>query len=288
MESMRLHLEFETAEAVSNAQNAIRAMQELRDAAGEVSTAIDKIPTAASAAFQPLERLGTAISTTGTNAGTAEKEVSGMGGAVVTLNTQINATQNNVVVLAENTNRVATASKSAWDNVLGWIGAYAGFQTVFTIIDDYLERMAKVEAAQAKLQGMRLGDDSENVLGVMRNLDLNGARGESQARDMITAVTALAPVTRAGAASAIAVSNSAGMDPRTSAGMEYAVEMAKAWTPMQLDQDTATQMARMAQAAGVKDAEGLKKFMAQTRAIFGVSLSTNMSDFMRGQCGRCW
>lgn len=280
--TMRLEITLEQEQAMETMRRFTQALRDAEEQAGRTSAAIDAIGTAA-------DRAGSAGQTVGAALGRASGGL-GLAGAVAgvaavqfnTVATSIETTTVNLTNLTQKTTAAGSAAGNAATSVLAWVGAHAGFDAVIRMVDSYLEKLRAVDEAQRKLLEIKHGDDAGNLMTVMRNLSLNGSAGETTARKLIDDLTKRAPVSREGAAGSLAVTNAAGFDPRTGPGMAYAEALANAWGPMQLDDQTATQLARFASTAGVKSAEDMNRLLGQFRASFGASLSTSLSAYLRG------
>ncbi len=164
--------------------------------------------------------------------------------------------------------------------VLGWLGGYAGFQTVMSLVDKYIQHLEKVREAMRKIadeaQGttggthqlaVQLGDVSE--MGFKRAQMIAGQVGEAGGFDLDTA-------------NQFAISMDVAMGKRggIKANMASAKEIAGVAGALNLKSDEVGKLVELLDTSGALESpEKTKEAIAKIRAAFTQSRSTSFGAF---------
>ena len=284
MERMQIAVDLETQQALENTKALMKALADLRAEAAAASPPVEKLETG-------LVAGGRAASGAAQQFNTLNQNTLNVVNATQNLNTVVAVSTTNVTNNTSTINNNAAAARNAASatgslsgQVQQLIAAYAGYQGLNKIMDEFLARKQQELDLAHELANVKLSS-SEKLESVMTNLGLEGARGQQKARQLQQEVMRSAPVSEDQANTARIRLQFQPARPTHGGGDAVRDRTGQALARLHLSEQNANELVKTLSERGINTIEGLKTAGAKNSVLFRESASTNASAFLRGYVG---
>ena len=180
--------------------------------------------------------------------------------------------------VGQSTREAGSVAEGAMASVQAWALSYLSLQTAIQLVEELEEQTRKAIAARMELADEKL-DVDKTLLPLMLNFGLNpDAAGQQKTRDIAFEFEKEAGTDLEQTKEILSQAQSVGFNVKNGpqdAGFAVAAEVGKFAARTGTDAETAGQLLKLARNAGVTDATGMDKLIAQLEAGFA---NTSISD----------